>query len=275
MKNKKILILGAVMAAIIIIGGTIWYFNFQRPRNIAIKEYKSAVEMIEKKNSEIDKSTIKLQALIDSNEKPLDVNIIVSAKDTIKKAEVSKILVKKMPDKTDDIIVTTKELSDPVDNTVVIKELNEIFTVLDMSIKQFKQLNNPKEEFVIERLKTIDEITDVQAVTEDNDPNGKLNKAGGYTATVYFESKNVNHSEVYGSNLIDKGTDAGGSIEVYANEEDAIKRNEYLAVFDGGIFSSGSHRVVGTMVIRTSNLLTASQQKTLEEKIFNAMIDLK
>ncbi len=275
MKNKKILILTAVMAAIIIIGVTIWYFNFQRPRNIAIKEYNSAVELIEKKNTEIDKTTLKLQALIDSNEKPLDVNIIVTAKDIIQKAEVSKIIIKNMPDKTDDIIVVTKELSDPVDNTVAIKELNEIFTVLDMSIKQFKQLNNPKEEFVIERLKTIDEITYVQAVTEDNDPNGKLNKAGGYTATVYFESKNINQSEIYGSNLIDKGTNAGGSIEVYANEEDAIKRNEYLAIFDGGIFSSGSHRVVGTMVIRISNLLTASQQKNLEEKIFNAMILLK
>jgi len=275
MKKKKILILTAVIATIIIIGGSIWYFNFQRPRNIAIKEYKSTVELIEKKNTEIDKTTLKLQALIDSNEKPLNENIIVSAKDIIQKAEVLKVIIKKMPDKTDDIIVATKELSDPIDNSGFIKELNDIYTNLDMSIKQFKQLTNPKEEFVIQRLKTIDEITDVQGVTEDNDPNGKLNKAGGYTATVYFVSKNVNQSEVYGSNLIDKGTDAGGSIEVYATQEDAIERNEYLAIFDGGIFSSGSHRVVGTMVIRTSNLLTASQQKTLEEKIFNAMIDLK
>jgi len=75
--------------------------------------------------------------------------------------------------------------------------------------------------------------------------------------------------------LIDKGTDAGGEIEVYANEEDAIKRNDYLAAFDGGILSSRSHRVVGTVVIRISDELTASQQKALEEKVLNALSALQ
>ena len=40
-----------------------------------------------------------------------------------------------------------------------------------------------------------------------------------------------------------------------------IPENDYLAAFDGGIFASGSHTVVGTVLVRTSNELTASQQK--------------
>ena len=72
-----------------------------------------------------------------------------------------------------------------------------------------------------------------------------MNKAGGYTAQVYFSSDLVNQSEVYGASLIEKGTDASGSIEVYANVEDATARNEYLASFDGGIFASGSRHCIG------------------------------
>ena len=64
---------------------------------------------------------------------------------------------------------------------------------------------------------TVDDIVDARAVTEDQDPNGNLHKEGGYTATIYFESKKVNQSKVYTSGeyddvLIDKGTDAGGTV---------------------------------------------------------------
>lgn len=276
MKKKKILILSAVIAVVIlIIGVTIWYLNFQRPHNIAIKEYNTVVKIIKEKNTELDKGIKKLQILIDSEEKPIDIKIIDTAKEVMKKAEGSKIIIKDMPNKTEDIIATTSDLKDPVDLAPIVKELNDTYTDLDVSIKQYIQLTNPKADFIIQRLQMIDEIADVRAVTEDNDPNGKLNKAGGYTATVYFESKNVNQSDTYGSNLIDKGTDAGGAIEVYANEEDAIKRNDYLGAFDGSIFSSGSHRVVGTILIRTSNLLSASKQKALDEKIFNVLSSLQ
>ena len=87
--------------------------------------------------------------------------------------------------------------------------------------------------------------------------------------------KNIKQSEVYGNDIIEKGTKEGGAIEVYANEEDAKKREDYLAGFDGGILSSGSHKVVGTVLIRTSDDLTATQQKNLEEKIVKALSELK
>ena len=67
--------------------------------------------------------------------------------------------------------------------------------------------------------------------------------------------------------MIDKGTDAGGQIEVYATPEDAVKRDTYLAAFDGSAFSSGSHVVIGTCVVRTSNELKASQQNELTANI--------
>lgn len=78
---------------------------------------------------------------------------------------------------------------------------------------------------MIKCLEKVDHITGISAVTEDNDPNGNLNKAGGYTATVYFADDRVPADKVEskGKTIIDKGTDGGGAIEVYANEEDVKK----------------------------------------------------
>ncbi len=274
MKKRGIIISSIIIALLIVVGVVLWYVKIQKPRNFAIKQYYAAVAVIDEKNTELDEAIAKLQGLIDSGEKPLDDTITDTSKEVIKNAGVLKILVEEMPKKTEDIVKETEELNHPVDYTDILKQLNDTYTAFDTSIKQYKQFITPTEEFVIQRLQTVDEIKDVRAVTEDNDPNGNLNKPGGYTATVYFESSNVNQADVYGTDLIDKGTDAGGAIEVYANVEDAIKRNDYLATFDGGILASGSHKVVGTVLIRTSDELTASQQKALEEKVIQALARL-
>ena len=100
-------------------------------------------------------------------------------------------------------------------------------------------------------------------------------RQGGYTAQIYFSYKLIDQSTVDGNSIIDKGTDCGGSIEVYKTAKDANKRNEYLASFDGGLFSSGYHSVHGSVIIRISNLLTASQQKDLAAKILNSLVELK
>lgn len=276
MKSKKAKIITGVIVGILVLAGIIaWFICVQLPHNNAVKNYKAVVSVIDTKNAELDSAINKLQEMIDSNEKVIDTSIIDVAKDVCKRAGSAKLVLDEMPNKTDDIIAKTNELRTPPDYSAFLTELNDTYIAYDTSIKQYKQLTNPSEDFIIQRLKTVDEIADVRAVTEDNDPNGKLNKPGGYTATVYFESKNVNQANVYGTDLIDKGTDAGGAIEVYANEEDAIKRNDYLASFDGGIFASGSHKVVGTVLIRTSDELPASKQKALEEKIISAISALE
>jgi hypothetical protein len=92
-----------------------------------------------------------------------------------------------------------------------------------------------------------------QLTAQGNDVNGQLGKQGGYSGAIFFSYDSV--TDVEGTDSIDKGTDGGGCIEIYPNVSDAKKRNEYLATFDGTPFSSGSHKVVGTLVIRTSSYL--------------------
>ncbi|MBO5287335.1 MAG: InlB B-repeat-containing protein [Clostridia bacterium] len=127
------------------------------------------------------------------------------------------------------------------------------------------------QDFVVSALKTMPNIVAVSAATEYNDPNGQLNKPGGYIADIFFSVDVINQNLITGTTLVEKGTDAGGSIEIYRTQKDAEKRNEYLAAFDGGILSSGSHKVIGTCVVRTSDSLTASLQNILENNIEKAL----
>ena len=78
-----------------------------------------------------------------------------------------------------------------------------------------KQVTAPTEEFVMERLQRIETITKMDAVSEDHDPNGQLNKQGGYIGCIYFEDTQVDRSQLYiedgKDNVIDVGTDGGAN----------------------------------------------------------------
>ena len=70
-----------------------------------------------------------------------------------------------------------------------------------------------------------------------------------------------------GNDVIEKGTDAGGSVEIYATVEDAENRCNYLSQFDETILYTGSYAVIGTMVIRTSYLLDFDDQVRVTSEI--------
>lgn len=279
-KKTKLIIVAVVVVIAVIVGSLGAYFGYFKPHKEAVAAYNVVVSDIQEKNDQLDGEIKKLQELVDNEDKPLDETTIDTAKEALKNAGASKIVIGKMPKATKDILSRTKELSTPVDYSDELTSLSTAYTNLENSKKQYKQVVNPSEEFVMQRILTVDDVADARAVTEDQDPNGNLHKAGGYTSTIYFESKTVNQSDVYVSGeyadvLIDKGTDAGGAIEVYENVEDAEKRRDYLATFDGTIFANGTHTVIGTVLVRTSNELTATQQKELEQKVIDALTRLE
>lgn len=279
-KKTKLIIVAVVVVIAVIVGSLGAYFGYFKPHKEAVEAYNVVVSDIQEKNDQLDGEIKKLQELVDNEDKPLDETTIDTAKEALKNAGASKIVIGEMPKATKDILSRTKELSTPVDYSDELTSLSTAYTNLENSKKQYKQVVNPSEEFVMQRILTVDDVADARAVTEDQDPNGNLHKAGGYTSTIYFESKTVNQSDVYVSGeyadvLIDKGTDAGGAIEVYENVEDAEKRRDYLATYDGTIYANGTHTVIGTVLVRTSNKLTATQQKELEQKIIDALTRLE
>ena len=138
-----------------------------------------------------------------------------------------------------------------------------------------RQITGPSEEWVAGRLRTVEGITDTAAVTKDRDPNGMLGKDGGYTACVYFAFDGVPQETIHGGDVIAKGTDGGGAVEVYRTAADAQARCVYLAQFDNTLLYTGSCAVVGTMVIRTSYALTDEEQLILTDRITRAFTEVR
>lgn len=135
---------------------------------------------------------------------------------------------------------------------------------------------------ISDKLSTINGISDICIVTEDNDPNGNLNKDGGYTGALFFvydkapKMETTMDEETFEDrpykDTCEKGTKAGGAIEIYSNANDAKERDSYLSLLDGtGALSPGSHTVLDTILIRTSSELKASEQNELEKKIIEAL----
>ena len=132
------------------------------------------------------------------------------------------------------------------------------------------QITCPSENWVVDRLKKVNQITDMQAVDKNNNPDGLLGKKGGYKACVYFAIDTFDSSDIPGKDIVAKGVDVGGSVEVYETLEDAKARCDYLAQFEDTILYSGSYALVGTMVIRTTYILSSDKQNELTNEIVKA-----
>lgn len=237
----------------------------------AIGKYNAAKESLEKKNIDLDNLINASESLIAEKKIPLDDTLIPALETTISKTKAAKQNIPEMPVTEAEILEIVK-IMDGVDYNEVTTNLNNSKSALEKSIKQYALVDNPAEAYIIECLGKVEHVADISAVTEDNDPNGNLNKPGGYTATVYYSDDRISlDKSIHGNTVIEQGTDGGGGIEVYATVEDAEKRRDYLATFDGGIFASGTHTVIGTVLVRTSNELTASQQQEMEAKIIEVL----
>lgn len=275
--EKKKTLLGLIAAiAIIVIGICVWYFQVKKPHDLAEAKFNAAVKEVEAKNTELTSAMNDAQKILDKKEAVYDNTTKEAFITALSDAKAAQRKIPDLPKKTADINAETKKLSEPLDYSSVINAISEKQTAYQNSVLQMKQITNPNEDFVIQRLKGIPNISGYQAVTEDHDPNGNLNKQGGYTSTVYFSTPLIDQSSVYGNDIVDKGTECGGAIEVYASEEDAEKGDSYLASFDGaGMLNSGSHKVLGTIVIRTSTKLTATQQNEFTNNITNKLLELQ
>lgn len=273
--------------------------------NEEIKPYNEAVAQIESENAGLQNVLDAAQEVINKAEDPYDPETLENLKTALSDAGNAKISVPDMIEEYETLSVPddakkdalealiqqattgseelaaqkipdTPEIPDYTGNIAAVTDAQKTY---ENSIQSLKQITAPSDDFVMERLQRVDTITAMDAVTEDHDPNGQLNKQGGYIGCIYFTDTQVDRSELYiedgKDNIIDIGTDGGGAIEIFATADEANVRNNYLAGFDGmGAMASGSHYVEGTCIIRTSNYLNGTQQKELTEKITQALIGI-
>ena len=274
-KKNRFVLVGLIVLVVMVFAGGYSYTQFKVPHYKAVSKFNSAQQTVQLENEKLDDAILSAQEILNSNKTPYDSNVFTELQTTISSARESKRSVPALPETTDEIIEITEKLNEPLDYSEAIAELGMRKLEAENSIKQYDKILNPTGDFVVLRLNDVSSVAEIQAVTEENDPNGQLKKQGGYTSAIYFSSANINQNDTYGESLIDKGTAAGGCIEVYNTVDDAEKRNAYLSVFDGGALGVGSHNVVGTIVVRTSDGLTATQQKDLEYEIINELVELR
>lgn len=143
------------------------------------------------------------------------------------------------------------------------------------SIRQLKQITQPKQSFLLERVKEVPTITKVEAATEKTDDNKLMNKKGGYYAYIAMKSSMVKNEYYKTQSPVEAGNSGGAVIEAFKTVKDAKKRNDYLSLLDGaGVLAPGGHKIAGTLVIRTSNELTATQQRKLTDDIIHALVKI-
>ena len=278
--------------------------------NEAVNQYNDKAKEVISANNTFDEVLSNAQTLVDCGETPYERARITTLSNSIKDARNNKVetpeLMEVVASQTadpklekavrSDIEASTASLAaedqsysnlilevDASRERLTVPDYSNYIEALSAQSKDLedsyaiqRQITAPTEEWVITRLGRVSDVANMAPVTEENDPNGNLNKHGGYTSTVYFGTALLGTQNLSGNPLIDEGTDAGGTVETYRTAEEAETRNNYLASFDGaGMFSSGSHTVLGTMVIRTSDDLKASQQETLTNAIIAAMTSLE
>lgn len=116
---------------------------------------------------------------------------------------------------------------------------------------------NPAEEYVLAALNMTESVIDTTVDSSGED---------GYVAKVYFVSsflKNRQDGKV--------STENGGSVEIFKTHDEALRRDEYLQMFSSDALSGQSHAVVGSLVVRTSQLLDAYNQRYLTDRVVHAL----
>lgn len=154
---------------------------------------------------------------------------------------------------------------------------------LQNSCQVMAQITNPAEIFVEERLKSCGDISAVRQVTTEHDPEGLLTNGSGCQQCLYYAATVLNPEGIADYDLVEQGIAAGGSVEVYENEGQAITRCTQLsAVPEAPEVAEGEEApaeepqvsyqfTLGTMVIRMSPSLSQEQVDALLNQITEAL----
>lgn len=151
------------------------------------------------------------------------------------------------------------------------KTINNWIDNLNNAILVSEQLYKPECEWVQKKIESVEQVNDSGIVVTQEDIVKYMGQDSGCIGIVYFGLDIIDANTVNGDNIISKGTDAGGSVEIFDSLEAARNRCEYLGQFDNTYLYSGSYALVGTMVIRISYKLDSEKQLEITSKLCEQM----
>ena len=303
--SKKLTIIAVVAVAIVLIGVGVYLWiipHYNLSINNVANQTSSNADGVKQLTAELDvdcnitESGDKLncerrtiEGAFNSNR---DVTVSVSEGADNLKTDGGKISFEPEIVSVQSVVVRPEPIKDPISKqykiTMTNTDTNKVVAIYDLTVRttftdsDIKIVNKePTAEAIKTAVAKIDTIQDVCIADEDTDPNGKLGKDGTYYIKVIFrDSRSTHDNLVYdestgtphqANNVCEVGNEAGGSVEVFRNSEDAKSRKEYLDDLAGGFFDSGSSKLVNSTIIRTSSEMKASEQKDLEQKLVNVL----
>lgn len=237
----------------------------------ALEAYNAAYAELSKSNASLEEDISTGEATANASLPVMDGALYDALAEAISTAKNAFVPLEEWGETPEATLAAARAMAG-VDYSGMTQAILDVCAQIESSNQLYALVDAPSDERVIVCLSQVEGILQCVAVTEETDSNNNLNKAGSYIGRIIFAYEPVTRSAISDSALLNKGTDAGGSIEVFRNQADAVKRDSYLAVFDGTILDSGSHVVVGTVVVRTSSKLTASQQQELQTAITQALL---
>ncbi len=275
-----------------------------------IRTYNSAVIAVKEKNAALEQVIAEAQGLLANPLPVLDSTLYADLTLALEQSS-SMVEVPTTVPRTADQLQEKTAILTATDYSSIVANIDCYITTIFQNNLQYELVNVPSETYVIVKLKSLPTVIDTAAVTERTDPEGSINTEHGYVSAVYFSSNLLEEpleqtpdlppkqheetipnglhkmewlepdtlptqeplsvSELAGLQLIEQGVKAGGCIETFRTPEDAHMREDYLATLDGTKYDQGSHKIVGTVLIRTSSLLTQTQQKDLEQSIISVL----
>ncbi len=267
-KNRVIfLVVSLIIIIAIILGLTVFNSNWKD----ASHDFKVVSNKLERMNNELDSLIAKSEKIVKTKDKALEEEKRAILKGTISDAKEKREDVLRKPLLTKNIENATSKMEE-IDYTEIVKLLEEKYNDFDKSIKQYKLVDNPTEKYLLSRLKNVKGIFNITAYTEETDVDKRLNKSKWYYSKIAFQHKDVKNSAIeYGFSIEEIGNPAGGCVEAFKTVEDAQRRNNELKSLEGTVRRPGSHKVIGTILIRTSDDLSATKQKELETAIIEAL----
>lgn len=180
-RKSFVIIIAIAVAVIAICAGA--YFGYFKPLNEARARFEAAAADVQAKNDELDGAIENLNELATDGGEPLDPATADAANAAIADARKAERAVPQEPGSADELNAAAGELFEPLDYSAQLASIETARATLEDSIARRALVEQPTGDHVVARLQTLDGVSDVAAVTEDNDPNGQLNKAGGYTAS--------------------------------------------------------------------------------------------
>ncbi len=103
-------------------------------------------------------------------------------------------------------------------------------------------------------------IDNIIVYTEETDENKLLGRPGNYISKTNFADTRLEQ--------LDKNNPSGGTIEVFKNEQDALKRKEYIETVTTGVAFAQQYLILhNNVLLRIENELSTDQAKEYEDKL--------